>query len=156
MRSIVITGVLDLVVLAAEDEDTKEMLGVVVVKPPGIVDRARWASRELLHEQELIPSANANGPHADVVETLLEQTPSIVADSKVLRSHVRAVEREAWGPNDVTDIWFISFIGVLDSARGPRRTLCEAAADAAGGNLGLVAIGVEGVSACFLFKAGKG
>lgn len=38
-RSTLITGVLDLVVLAAYDDS--DLLGVLILKPPGIVDRHR-------------------------------------------------------------------------------------------------------------------
>lgn len=40
MRSTLVTGVLDLAVFAAYD-DGGEILGVLILKPPGIVDRHR-------------------------------------------------------------------------------------------------------------------
>lgn len=97
---------------------------------------------------QLTSSANADGPHADEVASLLEQDPSLVPAYTYLRSHVHTLEESVWGPTGVTDIWFISFIGVLESARGRGvgRLLCDLARDDAHGKVGLVAITAEGVS----------
>lgn len=46
MRSTLVTGALDLVVFAAYDSDDEggQMLGVLILKPPGVVDRHRCVS----------------------------------------------------------------------------------------------------------------
>ncbi|EJT51901.1 hypothetical protein A1Q2_03092 [Trichosporon asahii var. asahii CBS 8904] len=94
-RSTLVTGVLDLAVFTAHESECEKLLGVLILKPPGIVDR-----------------------HSDVV----------LANYARLRSHVHKLEEDAFG--GVTNLWFVSFVGVSPEAQGKGvgRVLCDAAA----------------------------
>ncbi|CAK9782644.1 unnamed protein product [Cutaneotrichosporon oleaginosum] len=100
MYRTVATGVLDLEVYTVTD---KEVLGVMVVKPPGFAHR--W-------------SPNSEGPHGRLADELAKQKPEADEHYAVLKKTLSALEVEAFGENEVTDLFYISHIGVTPAAQG--------------------------------------
>lgn len=75
-------------------------------------------------------SVNSEGPHDEPAQRLLKGPGSdvVLANYARLRSHVHKLEEDAFG--GVTNLWFVSFVGVSPEAQGKGvgRALCGAAA----------------------------
>lgn len=140
------------------EQPGQQPLGVLILKPPGIVDRHRSVTSALRPASAVVDqsSVNSDGPHDVPVQQLLArpESASIRANYTTLRAHVHSLEERAF--DGVTDLWFVSFVGVAPSAqgRGVGRTLCDAATDlirdrahdSGTATLALVAISEEAVS----------
>ncbi|KLT43947.1 hypothetical protein CC85DRAFT_283990 [Cutaneotrichosporon oleaginosum] len=116
MYRTVATGVLDLEVYTVTD---KEVLGVMVVKPPGFAHRWRWVKLTVdTLPATPDPSPNSEGPHGRLADELAKQKPEADEHYAVLKKTLSALEVEAFGENEVTDLFYISHIGVTPAAQG--------------------------------------
>ncbi|BEI86467.1 hypothetical protein CcaverHIS002_0607540 [Cutaneotrichosporon cavernicola] len=95
------TGVLDGEVYTISNDG--DVLGVMVVKPPGFEHRS---------------SPNSDGPQGHEAERLAKLKQDADEHYALLKKVLSALEIEAFGPNEVTDIFYISHIGVSPSAQG--------------------------------------
>ncbi|GMK57935.1 hypothetical protein CspeluHIS016_0407690 [Cutaneotrichosporon spelunceum] len=93
------TGVLDLEVYTVSEGD--DVLGVMVVKPPGFPHRP-----------------NSEGPQGREADDLAKQKPGADEHYAELKKVISKLEVEAFGPSEVTDMFYISHIGVAPSAQG--------------------------------------
>lgn len=64
------------------------------------------------------PSPNSEGPHAAAAEALAAQAPNLEGSYSKLKKAIHDLETEAFGPRQVSDIYYISHIGVAPGAQG--------------------------------------
>ncbi|BEI85422.1 hypothetical protein CcaverHIS002_0508230 [Cutaneotrichosporon cavernicola] len=98
LRAAITTAVLDLECYVAGEG----VQAVMLVKPPGIAHGV---------------SPHSKGPHAQVVDAMIKDD-ALRDAAKKLFSIFHEVEERAFGPRCVTDMYYISHLGVEESARG--------------------------------------
>ncbi|CAK9781055.1 hypothetical protein CC85DRAFT_310592 [Cutaneotrichosporon oleaginosum] len=100
LRASITTAVLDLECYVAGEEG--DVHGVMLVKPPGIAHGV---------------SPNAKGAHTEAVDAMIKDD-ALRDAAKKLFAIFYDIEERAFGPRRVTDMYYVSHLGVETCARG--------------------------------------